>query len=35
MDDQMTSQVYETPRVVDYGDLRELTTASGRLLCLG
>jgi hypothetical protein len=30
MDDQMTSQVYETPSVVDYGDLQELTAA-----CLG
>lgn len=25
MDDRITSQVYETPRVVDYGDLQELT----------
>ncbi len=30
MDDQMTSQAYETPKVVDYGDLQELTAA-----CLG
>ncbi len=30
MDNQMTSQAYETPRVVDYGDLQELTAA-----CLG
>jgi hypothetical protein len=30
MDDQMTVQAYETPRVVDYGDLQELTAA-----CLG
>jgi hypothetical protein len=30
MDDQMTAQAYETPTVVDYGDLRELTAA-----CLG
>jgi hypothetical protein len=30
MDDHMTSDVYETPRVVDYGDLQELTAA-----CLG
>jgi len=27
MDDQMTSQAYETPQVVDYGDLQELTAA--------
>jgi hypothetical protein len=27
MDDQMTSQAYETPRVVDYGDLQELTAS--------
>ncbi len=27
MDDQMTLQPYETPRVVDYGDLQELTAA--------
>jgi hypothetical protein len=25
MDDRMTVQAYETPRVVDYGDLQELT----------
>jgi hypothetical protein len=30
MDDQMTSQAYEAPRVVDYGDLQELTAG-----CLG
>jgi hypothetical protein len=30
MDDDMTLQAYETPRVVDYGDLQELTAA-----CLG
>ena len=30
MDDQMTSRTYETPQVVDYGDLQELTAA-----CLG
>jgi hypothetical protein len=30
MDDQMTSPSYETPRVVDYGDLQELTAS-----CLG
>jgi hypothetical protein len=30
MDDQMTSEAYETPKVVDYGDLQELTAA-----CLG
>ena len=30
MDDQMTSQAYETPRVVDYGNLQDLTAA-----CLG
>jgi hypothetical protein len=30
MDDQMTRQAYETPSVVDYGDLQELTAA-----CLG
>jgi hypothetical protein len=30
MDDQSLSQVYETPRLVDYGDLQELTAA-----CLG
>jgi hypothetical protein len=30
MDDQMTPKAYETPRVVDYGDLQELTAA-----CLG
>jgi hypothetical protein len=30
IDDQMTSQVYEAPRVVDYGDLQELTAG-----CLG
>jgi hypothetical protein len=27
MDDQMTVPTYETPRVVDYGDLQELTAA--------
>jgi hypothetical protein len=27
MDDQMTSLAYETPQVVDYGDLQELTAA--------
>lgn len=27
MDDQMTSKAYETPRVVDYGDLQELTAS--------
>jgi hypothetical protein len=27
MDDQSTVQAYETPRVVDYGDLQELTAA--------
>ena len=30
MDDQMTSQAYEAPRVVDYGDLQDLTAG-----CLG
>lgn len=30
MDDQVTVQAYETPQVVDYGDLQELTAA-----CLG
>jgi hypothetical protein len=30
MDDQTTSLAYETPKVVDYGDLQELTAA-----CLG
>jgi len=30
MDDQMTSPAYETPQVVDYGDLQELTAS-----CLG
>ena len=30
MEDQMASQTYESPRVVDYGDLQELTAA-----CLG
>jgi hypothetical protein len=25
MDDRMTLQAYETPQVVDYGDLQELT----------
>jgi hypothetical protein len=30
MDDQITTQAYETPKVVDYGDLQELTAA-----CLG
>jgi hypothetical protein len=30
MDERITSQAYETPRVVDYGDLQELTAA-----CLG
>lgn len=28
--DEMTTRAYETPRVVDYGDLQELTAA-----CLG
>jgi len=27
MDDQMPSQTYERPRVLDYGDLQELTAA--------
>jgi hypothetical protein len=27
MDEQMTSQSYETPSVVDYGDLQELTAS--------
>jgi hypothetical protein len=27
MDDQMTSRAYEAPRVVDYGDLQELTAS--------
>lgn len=27
MDDQMLSQTYEKPAVVDYGDLQELTAA--------
>ena len=30
MDDQMTVREYEKPRVVDYGDLQELTAG-----CLG
>jgi hypothetical protein len=30
MDDKVTLRAYEAPRVVDYGDLRELTAA-----CLG
>jgi hypothetical protein len=30
MDDRQTVEAYETPRVVDYGDLQELTAA-----CLG
>ncbi len=30
MDDQLIAQAYDTPRVVDYGDLQELTAA-----CLG
>jgi len=30
MDDQITSRAYEAPKVVDYGDLQELTAA-----CLG
>jgi hypothetical protein len=30
MDDQMISQAYETPQIVDYGDLQELTAA-----CIG
>lgn len=30
MDDTVTTQVYEAPRVVDYGDLQELTAG-----CLG
>ena len=30
MDDQLTVRPYETPQVIDYGDLRELTAA-----CLG
>ncbi len=30
MDDRMTLQAYETPQVVDYGDLEELTAG-----CLG
>jgi hypothetical protein len=30
MEDHMTSQAYETPKVVDYGDLAQLTAA-----CLG
>jgi hypothetical protein len=30
MDDQMKSQAYEAPHIVDYGDLRELTAG-----CLG
>jgi hypothetical protein len=25
MDDQLIAEAYETPRVVDYGDLQELT----------
>jgi hypothetical protein len=27
MDDQMTVLAYETPKIVDYGDLQELTAA--------
>jgi hypothetical protein len=27
MDDQMISQAYEAPRLVDYGDLQDLTAA--------
>jgi hypothetical protein len=27
MDDQMISQAYETPQVVDYGDLQKLTAS--------
>ncbi len=30
MDDKLTTGAYETPQVVDYGDLQELTAA-----CLG
>jgi hypothetical protein len=30
MDDQMTVRAYEAPRIVDYGDLQELTAG-----CLG
>jgi hypothetical protein len=30
MDDKVTPRAYETPQVVDYGDLQELTAA-----CLG
>lgn len=30
MDEQRTSQAYESPKVVDYGNLQELTAA-----CLG
>jgi hypothetical protein len=30
MDDQVTAQAYETPLVVDYGNLQDLTAA-----CLG
>jgi hypothetical protein len=30
MDDNVTPRAYETPQVVDYGDLQELTAA-----CLG
>jgi len=30
MDEHITSRTYEAPRVVDYGDLQELTAA-----CLG
>ncbi len=30
MDDKLVTQAYEAPRVVDYGDLQELTAA-----CLG
>ena len=30
MDDQVRDRVYEVPRVVDYGDLQQLTAA-----CLG
>jgi hypothetical protein len=30
MDDQVTSLAYETPQVVDYGDLQELTAACAK-----
>lgn len=30
MDDHVTSQAYEAPKVIDYGDLQDLTAA-----CLG